>query len=160
MALTPDVMDLAETEYTESGHGPSTDVADEELMIGEVVMNRWALVNGYWYLYTAPNTSPLPVSSWGTPGGVANIVQAPNQFAVWQGSSLAPYAQANLNAALNSQASSSLCGDLAFRSHFGDLIGIASWGSISRPKERTHPARLQLREFDCAELYAKDRLFW
>ena len=35
--------------------------AIEEFMIGEVLMNRWALVNGYWWLYPSANSGPLQV---------------------------------------------------------------------------------------------------
>ena len=77
---------LAETEYTESGHGSGVDSYGEETMIGEVVMNRWAIVNGYWHLYPTPHGGPLPVGAWGSPGGLSNVLQN-GQFAVWQGSS-------------------------------------------------------------------------
>lgn len=123
--LTGDVTVLAETEYTEAGHSSGTNSTAEEDMIGEVIMNRWALVNGYWYLYPSKGRPPLDVSSWGTPGGgLASIVQAPGQFAVWQGSSLTASAQNNLNAALNSDFDSRLCDDLAWA--IGSAISFVS----------------------------------
>jgi RHS repeat-associated protein len=114
LKLTADVTILAETEFTEAGHGSGTNSTAEEDMIGEVVMNRWALVNGYWNLYPASHRPPLNVSIWGSPGGgIASIVQN-GQFAVWNGSSLTSSAQNNLNAALNSTFDSKLCDDLAW----------------------------------------------
>ena len=114
LALTKDVTALAETEYTEAGHGFGTNSTAEEDMIGEVVMNRWALVNGYSYLYPTARRPPQDVSIWGTPGGIANIVQAKGQFDVWDGSSLKDSARANLDHALNSDFSSKECNDLAW----------------------------------------------
>ncbi len=107
------VTDLAETMYTESGQGPSSNSTQEEAEIGAVIMNRWLLVNGYWYLYPYAGSGPLSVSPyWGTPGGIANIVQAPSQFVVWSGGSLTSSAQSNLNAVLNSSPDSKTCQDL------------------------------------------------
>ena len=66
------VTDLAETMYTESGQGPSSNSTQEEAEIGAVIMNRWLLVNGYWYLYPYAGSGPLSVSPyWGTPGGIS-----------------------------------------------------------------------------------------
>jgi hypothetical protein len=85
----------------------------EEDEVGAVIMNRWAVVNGYLYFYPYPWSSvPLPVPAWGTPGGIASIVQAPGQFAVWNGDSLTTSAQNNLDAALDSAAGSKQCADL------------------------------------------------
>jgi RHS repeat-associated protein len=123
--LTNDVTVLAETEYTEAGHGSGANSTAEEDMIGEVIMNRWALVNGYSYLYPNKGRPPLDVSAWGTPGGgLASIAQAPGQFAVWQGSSLTASAQRNLNAALDSNFDSRLCDDLAWA--IGSAISFVS----------------------------------
>jgi hypothetical protein len=59
--LTENVTDIAETEYTESGHGTSVNSQLEEDEIGAVIMNRFALVNGYAYLYPAPGQQPVQV---------------------------------------------------------------------------------------------------
>lgn len=113
LALTADVTILAETEFTEAAHGASVDSPAEEDMIGEVIMNRWELVNGYWYLYTTPGLPPLSnLGAWGTPGGGVSSVTQNGQFAVWDtskpGIPLTKSAQANLDAALNSAWNSTL----------------------------------------------------
>jgi hypothetical protein len=128
--LTTNVTDLAETEYTESGHNTGVDSTDEEDMIGEVIMNRWALVNGYDYLYTDVGRPPLGVSIWGSVGGgIASIVQAPYQFDVWNGSSLTVSAQNNVNHALNSLYGSRECDDLAYA--IGSAIAIISSPTVN-----------------------------
>jgi RHS repeat-associated protein len=125
-----DVTDLAETEYTESGHGSGVNSTAEEDMIGEVIMNRWALVNGYWYLYPNAGRPPQDVSTWGTPGGgIASIVQAKNQFDVWRGNSLSDSAQANLDHALNSDFGSKECNDLAWA--IGSAISFLSQTAVN-----------------------------
>jgi len=111
---------LAQTIYVESGHSSNADVPGEEDAIGAVIMNRWEFVNKDWYLFSSqigPGSAPLSVAGWGSPGGgVASIVQAPGQVAVYQpgSSSLTASAQNNLNSAINSVSGSSACYDLAY----------------------------------------------
>ncbi len=45
---------LAQTAYTESGHGANVDVTDEEYAIEGVIMNRWEFANKNWYLFAGP----------------------------------------------------------------------------------------------------------
>jgi hypothetical protein len=97
-------------------------------VIGEVIMNRWAVVNGYWFLDTSPGRPPLPVPDWGSPGGIASIVQN-GQFAVWQGSSLTDPAQKKLQAALDSDPSSKLCTDLGWA--IGSAIAFLSSPTVN-----------------------------
>lgn len=74
-------------------------------------MNRWEFVNNSWYLFNspvAPGSGPLSVIGWGSPGGIASIVENPSQFAVHQNNaigtvSLTASAQKNLNSAISSQ---------------------------------------------------------
>jgi len=127
--LGTNVTDLAETEYTESRHDPGVNSTAEEDMIGEVIMNRWALVNGYWYLYPYPHQPPQDTSIWGTTGGIANIVQAYRQFDVWSGSSLTDSAQSNLDHALNSKFDSKECNGLAWA--IGSAIGFISSPTVN-----------------------------
>jgi RHS repeat-associated protein len=129
LALTKDVTALAETEYTEAGHSSGTNSSAEEDMIGEVVMNRWALVNGYSYLYPTARRPPLNVSAWGSPGGGIDSVTQNGQFAVWNGSSLTTSAQNNLNAALSSAFDSKLCNDLAWA--IGSAISFISSPTVN-----------------------------
>jgi len=127
--MTANVTILAETEFTEAGHGSSTNSTAEEDMIGEVIMNRWALVNGYWYLYPTAGRPPLDVSAWGSPGGGIDSVTQNGQFAVWNGSSLTTSAQNNLNGALSSAFDSKLCDDLAWA--IGSAISFISAPTVN-----------------------------
>jgi RHS repeat-associated protein len=121
---------LATAMYTESGHGSNiSNVDDEEDAIGSVIMNRWEFVNQNWYLSTTPGGPSINVSGWGTPGGIASIVENPSQFAIYQtganGSvSLSSSAQNNLNNALISGVDSADCDELAFA--IG--LGFSMWG--------------------------------
>ena len=123
MAGTSNQAILAQTMYTESGHGAGVDVTDEEYAIGAVLMNRWEFVNKNWYLFSAPvaaGSQPVSTAGWGTAGdSISSIAENPNQFAVYQtnanGSvSLTSSAQKNLNSAIGSSATSSGCEDLAW----------------------------------------------
>jgi RHS repeat-associated protein len=103
-----DVALLAETEYTESAHGAGSS-QQEMFAVGDVIMNRWQIVNGYY-------TALIPIAvipGWGQADGtISSIINAPKQFDVWSGGVLSATAQSNLNFALNSAATSSACGDL------------------------------------------------
>ncbi len=120
---------LAETMFTESGHGSFANY--EEFYVGATVMNRWQLVNNYWYLSKSPGGPSVTNLGFGKKGdSIANILGAPGQFAVWDedsdGSiSLADDAQSRLDAALSSSWDSKDCSDL------GLAIGYAmdQWGS-------------------------------
>lgn len=124
---------ITSTAYTESGHGASVDVTDEEYAIAGVLMNRWEFANKNWYLFAGPvrpGSRPVPVGSYGAGGSNINsIAENPGQFAVYQknpdGSiSLTPSAQRNLNSAANSAAVTSLCDDLAWAL----TEGYSMWG--------------------------------
>ena len=112
---TSDLGLLADTIFTESGESTSASGAQEMGAIAATVMNRWQVLNGYWWL---KNTKGVPIRfspDWGPAGAsISQILWAPNQFAVWQSpGQLAPSAQANLNAAENSADGSSQCTALA-----------------------------------------------
>ena len=86
-------------------------------------MNRWAFVNKDWYLFTAPvipGSKPVSTAGWGTPGdSIYSIVENPAQFAVYQTNSngavsLTASAQKNIDNALNSSPTGSVCSDLAW----------------------------------------------
>jgi RHS repeat-associated protein len=113
---------LATAEYTEASHGPGSN-QQEMIAIGDVIMNRWQIVNGYWTLLSGPNTSaesvPVPIiPGWGYPdGNLSSIVMNLRQFGIFHQNDagdvvLTVSAQANLNAALGSDVTSKLCADL------------------------------------------------
>ena len=112
---TTDLGVLIETMFTESaqtnqGQGP-TEIAS----IGAVIMNRYQILNGYWWVLNSGGT-PIQVSpDWGPNSAtISQIAWAPSQFAVWASpGTLTASAQNNLNAAENSTFGSNACLALA-----------------------------------------------
>jgi RHS repeat-associated protein len=117
-----DVALLATAEYTESAHGPGSN-PQEMYAIGDVIMNRWQVVNGYYWMFTGPpgargrQFSP-DVALWGqADGGLASIIENPNQFGIYHRGAdgtitLTDSAQTNLDHALGSDPFSKECTDL------------------------------------------------
>ncbi len=121
-----DVALLAEAEYTEAAHGSGSN-PQEMVAIGDVIMNRWQIVNGYYTMDSGPTSSagssPVTViPGWGYPdGGLASIVMNTGQFGIFHTQTdgtvaLTASAQGNLNAAINADITSTLgaklCSDL------------------------------------------------
>jgi RHS repeat-associated protein len=130
LKLDANITILAKTEFTEAGHSSGPDSHAEEDLIGEVIMNRWALVNGYYYLFPTAGRPPLNVTAdWGSPGGGIDSVTQNGQFAVWDGSSLTTSAQNNWNGALGSAFNSRLCNDLAWA--IGSAISFISSPTVN-----------------------------
>jgi hypothetical protein len=102
---------LAETIYTESAGSTSANGQREMSAIGGTIMNRFQILNGYYYMYTSTGSLIRPSPDWGPPGAsISQVLYARNQFAVWgSDGTLAASAQANLDHALNSAISDPAC---------------------------------------------------
>jgi hypothetical protein len=110
---------LAETIFAEARIGFDDDAAYEKAAIAATVMNRWQIVNGYYDLYTRPvgsrgSRKVRTVPDWGQADGtISSIVDAKNQFAVWDSSgNLTTGSQRRLNDALSSDYGSEQCNSL------------------------------------------------
>lgn len=105
---------LTETIFTESAESASPAGQLEMGAIASVIMNRWQILNGYYWLSNGSGNLIQVSPDWGPPGAtLAQIMQNPNNFAVWQSNgTLTASAQRNLNAALNSDFNSTQCASL------------------------------------------------
>ncbi len=104
---------ISETIFTESAMSTSTNGAKEMSAIAAVIMNRWQILNGYFWMYDAKGYLLRPSPDMGPARATfAQLLQAPKQFEVWDGNELDSGAQQRLDSALGKDYDSSQCAAL------------------------------------------------